>query len=82
MKTTKQALKMAATIEKEMNELPEQNFFGDSNLPEIEKSRDWIFALREYAQNGTIPDTIEMVEVRYWITDEGWSPLEDYEEGD
>ena len=82
MKTASEALKMATTIEKEMNELPDQNFFGDSNLPEIEKSRGWAKALKEYAQRGTIPgkDDDDLVEVRSWITGEEWSALEDYEE--
>lgn len=84
MKTTKQALKMAETIDKEANELPDENFFGDSNISEIEKSRAWAFALREYVVNGTIPekDNDYLAEVRSWITGEEWSALKDYEGGE
>ncbi len=80
MKTTQQALALANVVEREANDLPDQNFFGDSNQEEKERSRAWAEALRDYAQNGVIPDDDTLLEVRYWITDEGWSALNDYEE--
>ena len=80
MKTVNEALRLATVIEKEVNDLPDLNYFGDSNRQQKEQSLAWAFALRKYASDGTIPlDGDDLLEVRYWITDEGWSALSDYE---
>ncbi len=80
MKTVRQALNLAAVIEKEVNGLPDLNYFGDSNQKQKEQSRAWAWALRNYAQRGTIPDADDNLEVRNWITGTQWSALSDYED--
>jgi hypothetical protein len=78
MKTKEEALAMAVIIDDEAQNLPDRNFFGEDNTEAKEESYAWVAALKEYASTGIVPDDDESVEVRYWITGEGWSPLEDY----
>ena len=81
MKTKDEALELAKKIRLETNSLPDVSLFGESNVEGKAESEQWAKALDEYAHKGTIPlqPADAMLQVYNWITDKGWSVLEDYD---
>jgi len=80
-KTANEARQLADVIKEEADGLPDVDFFGGSNEEAKAESYAWAKALELYAADGTVPgpDCDKLLEVRIWITGEGWSCLSDYE---
>lgn len=79
MKTRHEAKEMAEKIQDEADNLPDQNFFGDSNEGAKLEHYAWVRALEAYASKKVLPEGNDLLEVRNWITEDQWSVLEDYE---
>lgn len=68
---------MIATLQKEVDSLPETNFFGDSNAESIKESNQWITDLNLALSYNVLPDD-KFNDVRLWLVGE-FSALNDYE---
>ena len=70
MKTPEEMNEAAAKLRKDASELPEKDFFGDSNSCDIEEMLEWATCLEKAAKG----DDYNNVYVTEWIY-ETWSPL-------
>lgn len=76
-KTNEEIKKMIDTLQKEVDSLPERNFFGDSNAESKNESLQWISELNQALTFKTIPDN-KYSDVGLWLVGK-FSALNDYE---
>ncbi len=77
MKTVENVKLMKKVLVNELNQLAEENVFGDSNEPDREQLHGWIIDLAHIERFGKSSDGHS--EVSFWYHDECWSPLCDFE---
>lgn len=77
MKTKDQAQSVKDSIIRELNALPGENVFGESNADSIDDLQGWVDELSYFIVNGDVQhgDT----EVGFWLSGSHWSELEDYQ---
>lgn len=78
MKSIENIRIMKQVLIKELNRLPDTNYFGDSNNEEREKIHSWIIDLSYIEKFGHVNDPDS--DVAFWFNDDCWSPLCDYEQ--
>ena len=78
MKTIENVKLMKRVLINELNQLSEENVFGDSNDPDRDRLHGWIIDLTHIEKFGGVSD--ECSEVSFWYHDECWSPLYDFED--
>ena len=77
MKTLENIKLMKKVLINELNQLPEENAFGDNNNSDRERLHGWIIDLAYIEKFGHSCD--DSSEVSFWYRDDCWSPLCDYE---
>jgi hypothetical protein len=77
MKTLEHVKLMKKVLINEINQLPEENIFGEDNNSDRELLQSWIIDLAYIEKFGSVND--KNSEVSFWYHDECWSPLYDYE---
>ncbi len=78
MRTIEQVKSIKRVLIDELNELPEDNAFGDSNNYDRNRLHGWIIDLAYIEEYGAPND--QHNDVGFWFHEESWSPLSDYEQ--
>ena len=78
MKTIEQIKSMKKVLVYELNQLPKENAFGESNDLDRERLHGWIIDLTYIEEFGAPGD--QSNDVGFWFNEENWSPLADYEQ--
>jgi len=68
--------RMINAVTSELDGLPDFDAFGGSNAGSRAEMRQWIEELRDALCVGLIVD--QNSEVYHWLTEDKWSPLEDF----
>jgi hypothetical protein len=76
-KTDEEIKKMIETLQKEVDSLPERNFFGDPNAESKNESLQWISELNIALTFKVLPDN-KWSDVGLWLIGK-FSALNDYE---
>ena len=76
-RTDDEIKKMIATLQTEVDGLPERNFFGDSNAESKNESLQWISELNLALTNKAVPND-KWNDVALWLKGD-YSALNDYE---